>query len=742
MRMTKMTALPQSLVWGLTGLALLMPISSVQAQQCTPTGTNQTCINSIALSGGLVGLTDSGTLNATNTTSGTISGSTDGIFATNSANVSNAGTISTVGGGAGSVGIFVNNTATVTNSGTISASGTNSSAILATTANITNSGTISANGMDDAGIKATTINVTNSGTISASENGSGITSNIANVTNSGTISTNGTGEAIAVITANVINSGLISGGSEGINAVNVNLANSGTVSANGSGDVAIIAGTANIANSGTISANGPGGTGINAFTANITNTGTITATGTGGTAIQATSSGSTLVNSGTIIGSRAAIDFSQSSNDSLSFLPGSRILGAILLGSGDAVNVQTGRGLSSMLTFTPNGAFSLTGGGSQPFVVSGNQFASLDPTAFGIADRAMMDFTQGISSLVQSRFGGMAPVGSGASGVTSFAPATSGIADSANAAFASIPSLAIAYAPDDAGYLKAPAGIPGVGVTTVWTGAFGGVRNQGADGAMLSATDRAVGASLGVDRRVAPNLWLGGFIGGGNGQISVDLNSQTINTDYLFGGGYGHYEWSSNFVDVMLFGGHSANSSIRAVTNNLTPGGLENATAHYDGWFLSPDVTYGLHYQLSEDTTLTPMVRFRYVAGLLGGYSETGSAQNLSVGSRTLQDFEQRFILDLGKTFAPGPLGTLKTDLYGGAIGLERAGDTNVNTVLLGQNLAFVTPGRSSAFGGLAGGSVDFSMFQHVSLFGTVEGIWMNDNSTTVIAKGGVRGTF
>jgi uncharacterized protein with beta-barrel porin domain len=359
----------------------------------------------------------------------------------------------------------------------------------------------------------------------------------------------------------------------------------------------------------------------------------------------------------------------------------------------------------------------------------------------------MMDFTQGISSLVNSRFGGMAPVGSGASGAGAlgFAPAasgfTGGFADTANEAFAGIPSFAIAYAPDDS-YFKAPASIPGVGVTTVWTGAFGGVRKQGADGAMLSATDRAVGASIGIDRRVAPNLWLGGFIGGGNGKISVDQNSQSVNTDYLFGGAYGRYEWGSQFLDVMLYAGHSANSSSRTVTNNLASGGLETATAHYDGWFLSPDIAYGLHYDIGNGYVLTPTARLRYVAGLLDGYTEAGSAQNLQVGNRTLQDLEQRFELDLGRTWALGADNTLKLDFHGGAIGIERFGDTSVNTVLLGQNLSFVTPGRSTEFGGLAGGSFDFSTIAHVSLFGSVEGIWLNDNATIISAKGGIRGNF
>jgi hypothetical protein len=84
----------------------------------------------------------------------------------------------------------------------------------------------------------------------------------------------------------------------------------------------------------------------------------------------------------------------------------------------------------------------------------------------------------------------------------------------------------------------------------------------------------------------------------------------------------------------------------------------------------------------------------------------------------------------------------LKSGVHVGAIGVERVGDTTVNTVLLGQNLAFVTPGKVNAFGGLAGASFDFATHAHISLFGALEGIWMNDGSTTVTAKAGLRGAF
>jgi outer membrane autotransporter protein len=372
--------------------------------------------------------------------------------------------------------------------------------------------------------------------------------------------------------------------------------------------------------------------------------------------------------------------------------------------------------------------------GGAPFVISGNQIATLDPTAFGLADRSLMNVTGGISALVQNRFGGMAPVGSGA-GISSFAPAAT-----ATEAFNGIPSLAIAYAPETPAF-KAPP-FAGAGITTVWTGAFGGVRHQSADGAMLGATDSAFGGALGVDRQVAPDLKLGGFIGGGAGRLAVDLNSQSVTTDYIFGGAYGRFDWASQFADFMLYGGRTSSNSSRTVANNLAAGGLETATARYDGFFISPDIAYGWRLPVGSGYVLTPTARLRYVAGFFDGFAETGSAQNLSVGSRTIQDFEQRFELDLTRTMTVGANDTLKAGLHVGAIGLERVGDTTVNTVLLGQNLAFVTPGKANAFGGLAGTSFDFASHQHISVFGALEGIWMNDRSTTVTAKAGLRGAF
>jgi hypothetical protein len=140
-----------------------------------------------------------------------------------------------------------------------------------------------------------------------------------------------------------------------------------------------------------------------------------------------------------------------------------------------------------------------------------------------------------------------------------------------------------------------------------------------------------------------------------------------------------------------------------------------------------------------QDFTLMPRARVRYVAGFFDGFSEQGSAQNLSISSRTVQDVEERLELVFSRVDARAGAGSIKTTVNVSGIGLERIGDPAISGVLLGQNLAFLTPGRNSAVGGVAGVGIDWHVVDRVSLFAGAEGTWMSDKSTTAVAKGGVR---
>jgi uncharacterized protein with beta-barrel porin domain len=603
------------------------------------------------------------------------------------------------------------------------------------------------------GISAGKSNINNLGFIRGEV--AAIAGGVVNLTNgiSGRIETNSPNrDAIKAQTLNLVsnfgtiqstgNSGIaISAGSAFINN------NAGGAIIGNSGAIQISTGTIN--NAGTIQAIGAIGSSVFAdSSANVFNTGTISGN-IGIQAAGANNTGTVITNAGTIAGTGGTAIRLSPAADTLTLLPGSKIIGVVDMGFGaDTVNIGSAVTITSRVssffkaapveipvlinfTGTLNTNGTVNNPNSIPFVQAAGAVASLDPTAFGQADRALMNFTGGISSLVQGRLGGRAANGSAVQ-VMSFSP--TGASSRTEEAFAAI--SAMGYAKERARplthsftYADAP--------YNVWTSGFGGTSTQKGDDTMLRSAASAGAAVIGVDRQVRPDLLIGAFAGGGAGRLSVELNSQSVDTDYATGGVYGRFDWVSHFLDFTLQGGATTNKSKRLVLNGSAPGGSETATASYDSWYISPEIAYGRRYHFANGYTLTPLARIRYLAGKFDGYNEAGSVQNLVVNRRTLHDLEERAEVELSKITGVGA-GSFRTNVHGGLIALQRLGNPAINTVLIGQDLSFATPGKASSAGVVAGAGFDFRATERMSLFGAVEATVMSDRSRTAAGKAGL----
>lgn len=472
----------------------------------------------------------------------------------------------------------------------------------------------------------------------------------------------------------------------------------------------------------------------------------------------------TLTNAGLIDGTKSplgiAVDLSQPFNvgvqSTLNIMPGSRILGSIILNGdpGDPVNVPpttvnifSGHDVSSILTFgdvcgcgglTETGAKVNVFGGA-PYVINGNTVAVLDPTSFAAQDRNVLDFTRTVLSAASSRLTSPAPMSGDGSAALGFAPSGNIARDMANDAFANIPALA--YANQDRVLRSNPTFTAADG-TSIWAQGFGGVRVQNASGPNLRSVNQFYGGLLGVDKTLQPGLRAGAFVGGGSVSSQIDMNSGNTTSDMGFGGVYARYAMNKAFLDFALLGGGSSNNVKRAMTNNFAPGGYEYANGNYSGWFVSPELAYGVRHDLTKDWTVTPTARVRYLAANFGGYQESGSSANLTVAGRTAQNFEERGELVFTRTTSEREGSLLQISATIGALAWQRLGDANVNTVLLGQALAFVTPGQANVVGGYFGGGFEWRNASGLSVFAASEVDIMSDSSHTLSGRGGIKLAF
>ena len=152
---------------------------------------------------------------------------------------------------------------------------------------------------------------------------------------------------------------------------------------------------------------------------------------------------------------------------------------------------------------------------------------------------------------------------------------------------------------------------------------------------------------------------------------------------------------------------------------------------------MNPALTLGHRFALDHGFTITPAVKARYVKAQFDGYTETGATNNLTVGSRNVQAFEERAELTLAKTNYYGA-NRMTTRVTGGVLGQQHTGGSTINVALLGQNFVASTPDQKSVNGYFGGAGFDWQTGRIV-WFLLGEATSTNDSVKTYVGRGGMR---
>ncbi len=238
------------------------------------------------------------------------------------------------------------------------------------------------------------------------------------------------------------------------------------------------------------------------------------------------------------------------------------------------------------------------------FLCGGGMCATLDTTAFALADDVLSDLTGSIHGAVVER--GMIP----------------GRTDS--------------------------------GQPTVWAAPFGGARNQNGAGTVADATHSFGGGMIGTSRSTS-NLRVGGFLGGSVGMLDVDSRQDPdVDVQTIFGGLYAQWALGDGIYDARVLVGRMVHDSTRRIVD-------QTAEGESHSFFLSPEVGVATALKLASRVDVLPRLRVRYAGLFTKGFRESGKMTDWDVQfeKRTIHLLEGRaevgvpFTLDNGGQINP-----------------------------------------------------------------------------------------
>lgn len=549
-----------------------------------------------------------------------------GVWMGSAGTISNVGTITSrrdaiyVTGNAGSV----------VNTGTLYSSHGDGISVIGTTGSFFNSGTII--GLDpggknvdlDGGVSGT---FENRGMISGAYRAVDIDASVGTFINTGTIRsvTDYAIDAESNPFASFTNSGIIE--SLEFSAVQMGVvgafSNSGTI--RGAMTAVTIDGAGSFENTGTIS----GSIGLSMIS----------------------NAGITIVNSGTIEGTDGTAIalgvWGSGHDDVLELRTGSRILGSVeFAGGNDRLDVA---GFQGNALLTVAGLENVTAGArlvNAQLDGSGNGTVSIiDGT--GITSGGTTPLGEIAGAIGGEIAGALGGIGGGSAGPDplGYAPAR--------------PQGAAEAATDELAASTSPAG------PEVWGKVFGGVVGKTSEyGATLGGI--VAGSHVAVDASTR----LGGVVSVSDARFATTGNGQVVTSTIGSLGLYGSTDLGGVTVNYSVLGGVAANHSDRTVTALTT----ETARADFTSWYWSPELGVSIPVPLLDGVDTDAGFKLRYIGGGVGGYTESGSSQNLTVGASALNLLDARAELTASLALASTGYGDVTLAATGGVMAQHNFG--------------------------------------------------------------------
>ncbi|CAN7369394.1 autotransporter outer membrane beta-barrel domain-containing protein [Devosia sp. LjRoot16] len=356
-----------------------------------------------------------------------------------------------------------------------------------------------------------------------------------------------------------------------------------------------------------------------------------------------------VINSGTIEGvSGTAIDFGADNfynyahDDTLELRTGSRILGSVkFAGGSDTLDVSGFKG-STILTVA-----------DLETVLTGDRLVNQQLTS-GTGTISIIDgtgITGGGTTVMREVAGAIGreitgALGARTGGAASVEPMGYAPARPVGAAEAATGELVAASAPE------------------VWGKVFGSVANSTNDYSNVLG-----GIVAGSHTAIDANTRLGGVVSVSGSRFTT-VGGQTIASGIGAAGLYGSTDLGDVTLSYSVLGGVAANHSDRTVTTMVT----ETASADYASWFLSPELGLSIPVPLLDGIETATGFKLRYVGGEVGSYTETGSSQNLSVGTAAVNLLDARMELTATTQVASNDYGEATLSTTAGLLAQQNFG--------------------------------------------------------------------